>query len=93
MMESLTTRNHLTPSRQSPSRALDTAIGILVGWRRCSTHAAFRELISASERRGIPIFALASALVALASVSGDTGVADNPARLAAEKEWGLSYLL
>ena len=69
MMESLTTQNHFTPSRQSTSRALDTAIGILVGWRRCSTHAAFRELISASERHGIPIFALASALVSLASVS------------------------
>ena len=93
MMESLTTRNHLTPSRQSPSRALDTAIGILVGWRRCSTHAAFRELISASERQGIPIFALASALVALASVSDDTDAADSPARLAAAKEWALNYLI
>jgi AmiR/NasT family two-component response regulator len=93
MTESLVSQPRLSPDQQSTSRALDTAIGILVGWRRCSTHAAFRELISASERRGIPIFALASALVALASVSGDTGAADNPARLAAEKEWGLSYLL
>ena len=93
MMESLTTRNHLTPSRQSPSRALDTAIGILVGWRRCSTHAAFRELISASERHGIPIFALASALVAKASLSDDTEPADSPARQAAEREWALNYLI
>jgi len=93
MMESLTSQNHLSPSRQSTSPALDTAVGILVGWRRCSTHAAFRELISASERHGIPIFALASALVALASVSDDSAAADSPARLAAEKEWGLSYLL
>jgi len=41
-------------------------------------HAAFRELISASERHGIPIFALASALVALASVSDDSAAADSP---------------
>lgn len=91
MTESLTTQNR--PSSQSTSRALDTAVGILVGWRRCSTHAAFRELISASDRHGIPIIALASALVSLASVSEDTDTADSPARLAAEKEWGLSYLL
>jgi hypothetical protein len=93
MTKSLTTQNHLTPSSQSPSRALDTAIGILVGWRRCSTHAAFRELINASDRHGIPIVALASALVALASVSDDIDPADSPARLAAEKEWALNYLI
>ena len=93
MLESLTTQNHLTPTRRSPSRALDTAIGILVGWRRCSTHAAFRELISASERHGIPIFALASALVAQASLSDDTEPADSPARQAAEREWALNYLI
>ncbi len=93
MMESLVSQNHVSPSGQGASRALDTAVGILVGWRRCSTHAAFRELISASERHGIPIFALAAALVALASVSDDTEAADSPARLAAEKEWALNYLI
>lgn len=87
------TESLVNQPRQSTSRALDTAVGILVGWRRCSTHAAFRELISASDRHGIPIFELASALVSLASVSEDTEAADSPARLAAEKEWGLSYLL
>jgi hypothetical protein len=93
MLESLTTQNPLTPTRQSPGRALDTAIGILVGWRRCSTHAAFRELVSASDRHGIPIFALASALVAQASLSDDVQPADSPARLAAEREWALNYLI
>ena len=93
MLESLTTQNPLTPTHRSPSRALDTAIGILVGWRRCSTHAAFRELVSASDRHGIPIFALASALVAQASLSDDTEPADSPARQAAEREWALNYLI
>jgi len=93
MMESIASLEHLSPSRRPASRALDTAIGVLVGWRRCSTPAAFRELISASDRHDVPIFALASALVALASRDADAGAADTPARLAAEKEWGLNYLL
>jgi hypothetical protein len=92
MMESLASQRHLS-SRQPASRSLDTAVGVLVGWRRCSTHAAFRELISASDRHEVPIFALASALVALASGGVETAAADSPARQAAEKEWGLSYLL
>ena len=89
-----------SPAQQAPpglerkpdSRVLDTAVGILVGWRRCSTRTAFRELISVGERHRVPIFALAGALVSLASrddhISGDTA-----AELAAEREWGLTYLL
>jgi hypothetical protein len=87
------TESLVSQPRQSTGRALDTAIGILVGWRRCSTHAAFRELISASDRHGIPIFDLASALVAQASLSDDIEAADSPARLAAEREWALNYLI
>jgi hypothetical protein len=93
MTETLVSQPHLSTNRHPNSRALDTAIGILVGWRRCTTHAAFRELINASERHRIPIFALSSALVALASVSDDNEAADSPARLAAEKEWALNYLI
>jgi hypothetical protein len=91
MTETLAGQWHINEGRQQASRALDTAVGILVGWRRYSTYAAFRELLSASERHGVPLFKLASALVALASGSaeGETGAA----RLAAEREWGLTYLL
>lgn len=93
MIESIASQQHLNASRQQASRALDTAVGILVGWRRCSTHAAFRELLNASERHEVPMFKLAGALVTLASggVGGESGV--SAAQLAAEKEWGLTYLL
>jgi hypothetical protein len=83
----------VTPHRQPATRSLDTAVGVLVGWRRCGTHAAFRELISASERHQVPIFALAGALVTLATRSDGAAPANDAARLAAEKEWGLNYLL
>ncbi|HUH69489.1 MAG TPA: ANTAR domain-containing protein [Mycobacterium sp.] len=93
MIESLASQQQFSPSRQPASRVLDTAVGILVGWRRCSTRAAFRELISASERHEIPIFTLAAALVTLASRGANTHPADTAAREAAEKEWGINYLL
>ena len=78
--------------RKSNTRVLDTAVGILVGWRRCSTHAAFRELISVSERHRVPIFALAGALVSLASRDDYIG-GDTAGELAAKREWGLTYLM
>ena len=64
-----------------------------VGWRRYSTYAAFRELLSASERHEVPLFKLAGALVALASGGADSETGAGAARLAAEREWGLNYLL
>jgi AmiR/NasT family two-component response regulator len=93
MIESLASQTQHSPSRQQASRVLDTAVGILVGWRRCSTHAAFRELITASERHEIPVFSLASALVNLASRGANKQAAGTAAQQAAEKEWGLNYLL
>ncbi len=93
MVEILTRQRHLDPGRQQASRVLDTAVGILVGWRRYSTYAAFRELLSASERHEVPLFKLASALVALASGGAGSETGAGAARLAAEKEWGLNYLL
>lgn len=90
MIEGLTSRAPLRGERRETRRVLDTAVGILVGWRRCSTDAAFRELIAASERHGVGAFAMASALVNLAG----GGVVADPARsaaaLAAEREWGRS---
>ncbi|OBJ51651.1 hypothetical protein A9W95_21825 [Mycobacterium sp. 1423905.2] len=92
-MDGLETQPRFGSGRNETTRSLDTAVGILVGWRRCSTYAAFRELISVSERHGVPIFALAGALVNLASREADNQPADVAAQLAAEREWGLSYLL
>ena len=79
-------KTELSPGRQETTRAIDTAVGILVGWRGCSTHSAFRELINVSERHRIPIFALAEVLVNLAS--RDAQPADRTAHRAAEREWG-----
>jgi hypothetical protein len=93
MIETVATR-HLANNRQQTSRVLDTAVGILVGWRRTSTYTAFRELLSASERHSVPVFALAAALVDLASGDAEDAAPEfTPARLAAEKEWGLTYVL
>ncbi|WP_242660677.1 ANTAR domain-containing protein [Mycobacterium kubicae] len=93
MIEGLDTQPRFSGGRNETTRSLDTAVGILVGWRRCSTYAAFRELISVSERQGVPIFALAGALVNLASRDADNQPADAAAQLAAEREWGLTHLL
>jgi AmiR/NasT family two-component response regulator len=76
---------------QQGRRVLDNAVGILVGLRRSSTHAAFEELIAASQRHGIPMFSIASALVALASNGADPQGAGVAAELAAEREWGENY--
>ena len=92
MIDSLATQVATNPARRPESRTLDTAVGVLVGWRRYSTHAAFRELVAVSERHRVPIFALATALVSLASQDGNPR-GGTAAELAAEREWGLTYLL
>jgi hypothetical protein len=92
MIEGIETEQRLSPGhgRQETTRAIDTAVGVLVGWRGFSTHCAFRELINVSERHRIPIFALAEALVNLASRDGQP--ADIAAQRAAEREWGETVL-
>jgi hypothetical protein len=47
-------------------RIVDTALGILIGLRRCSSDAAFQELHDAAQRHRIPAFPMAWALVHLA---------------------------
>jgi hypothetical protein len=74
-MKMLEDQMRRTPREPDPSlaarRVLDTAVGILVGLRHCRVDAAFRELIDAAKRHDIAVFAIASALVDLASgVSG-----------------------
>ncbi|OBA62076.1 hypothetical protein A5647_08795 [Mycobacterium sp. 1100029.7] len=91
-MESLASREQHVAGRLENTRVLDTAVGILVGWLHCSTYAAFRELVRTSEHYRLPIFAVAGALVNLASQE-DSHVVSTAAELAAEREWGLHSLL
>lgn len=55
--------------------ALDTAVGVLMGRRHCSSRVAFAEIAEAVRQTGIGASALSSALVALAS--GDPGKFDH----------------
>jgi hypothetical protein len=75
------------PSDPNSSRMLNTAQGILIGIRRCHSEAAFNELLSAAQRHRVPVFAMAWALVHLAS-HGDTTPESCSARTAARREWG-----
>ena len=74
-----------THPRGTRTRALDTAEGVLIGIRRIGTADAFDELVSAARRHGVSVFALAEALVALAS--GNDAPEPTAAR-AARTEWG-----
>jgi hypothetical protein len=74
------------------TRAIDMAVGILVGWRRCSTQTAFRELLSASERQQVPLFAMAEALVRLASRHDAVQTANVTAEQGAQRQWGTEFV-
>jgi hypothetical protein len=69
-------------------RILDKAEGILIGLRRCSTAAAFDELLGAAQRHGIPVFSLAWALVDLANGEEKPRHSFHTAQSAARDEWG-----
>ena len=75
------------PSDSNSSRMLNTAQGILIGIRRCDSEAAFNELLGAAQRNRVPVFAMAWALVYLAS-HGDKTTESCSARTAARREWG-----
>ncbi len=77
---------------EETTRVIDTAVGILVGWRRCSTQSAFRELLSASERQQIPLFAMAGALVNLAGRHANSQAAGVAAEQGVQREWGEEFL-
>ena len=68
-------------------RILDTARGILIGLRRCPSHAALDELHSAALRHKVPVFAMAWALVHLAG-DGEKTPSFIDAQTAARHEWG-----
>jgi hypothetical protein len=74
-------------------RIVDTAEGILMGLRRCSTAAAFDELLSAAQRHGIPVFTVALALVELANGETRPRQGSHTAQSAARREWGHLFSL
>ena len=79
---------HVLASLQA-QRELDLAKGILMGLRRCSPAAALRELLDAAKRHRLGINGIASALVDLAYVRGQSvGATVGPAHTAAYVEWG-----
>ena len=69
-------------------RIFDTALGILIGFRRCSADAAFQELLGAAQRHGFPAFPMAWALVHLAGGGAESGQSFSAAQSAARREWG-----
>jgi hypothetical protein len=69
-------------------RILDSAEGVIITLRRCELDDAFRELVSAAHRNGVPIFTLAMALVEMTSGHDDQHTTVSPqARRAAHREW------
>ena len=69
-------------------RIFDTALGILIGLRRCSSDAAFHELLGAAQRHGFPAFPMAWALVHLADGGARSAQSFSAAQSAARREWG-----
>jgi hypothetical protein len=67
---------------------LDTALGILIGLRRCRSEAALHELLGAAQRHVVPVFAMAWALVHLADGGEDSLHTFSAAQSAARHEWG-----
>ena len=59
-------------------RIFDTALGILIGFRRCSSDAAFHELLGAAQRHGFPAFPMAWALVHLAGGGAESAQRSAP---------------
>lgn len=68
----------------SSRTVIDVAIGVLVGWRGCSTREAFEELASAVRETGVGIGSIARALVELACGTDQSA----PHRDVALRLWG-----
>lgn len=70
------------------ARVLDNAEGVLMGLRRCDASAAFNEILGAARQQGVPVFALAEALVCLTGGVAAQDTRACAAMAAAEREWG-----
>ena len=69
-------------------RIFDTALGIVIVLRRCSSDAAFHELLGAAQRHGFPAFPIAWALVHLVGGGAESAQTFSAAQSAARREWG-----
>ncbi|EKF23107.1 ANTAR domain protein [Mycolicibacterium hassiacum DSM 44199] len=67
---------HSRQAHDTSRKVIDTAIGVLVGLRGCSTDEAFAELVHVVHRTGIGLGRIATGLVALASGTATTTGAD-----------------
>nr|WP_231988776.1 ANTAR domain-containing protein [Mycobacterium sp. 1274761.0] len=67
---------------------LDTALGILIGLRRCRSDAAFDELLCAAQRHRVSICDMAWGLVNLTCGGTSSPEAVDAAQSAARREWG-----
>ena len=76
------------PLDMESRRIFDTALGILIGLRRCSSDAAFHELLGAAQRHAFPAFHMAWALVHLADDDAQSAQTLSAAQSAARHEWG-----
>lgn len=74
-------------------RIFDTALGILIGLRRCSSEAAFQDLLGAAQRHACPAFQMAWALVNLADGGVDAVPTFSAAQSAVRLEWGQLFAL
>jgi AmiR/NasT family two-component response regulator len=68
-------------------RSLDLAQGILIGLRRCTTEAAFDELVTVAHKHAVSVSAVASALVTLTTGTGDEPDSDRDALAVAHLAW------
>lgn len=75
------------PTGQLGSRPLDMAKGILIALRGCGPDAAFDELVDTAHRHHIPLFAMSSALIAIASGAAEPYSPDSLAQQVAQREW------
>jgi hypothetical protein len=75
-------------SMLQPRRALDLAQGVLVGLRRCTTEAAFDELVTVAHKHGVSVSAVAAALVTLATRTDPEAESDRAAAAVAHLAWG-----
>jgi hypothetical protein len=69
-------------------RSLDLAQGILIGLRRCTTEAAFDELVTVAHKHSVSVSAVASALVTMATETADETDSDRDALAVAHVAWG-----
>lgn len=76
------------PTARSAARTLDVAKGVLVTLRRRDADDVFADLVEVAEKYALSPFAVATALVAMASGGSDVRADNTAAAHAVKQEWG-----